>query len=348
MIIFTISLIILSGCAAQPDYSGELKNGLPHGTGILAYSSGVSFEGEFVEGKLTGFGFWRHPNGSRYEGEWQNNCYHGHGTLTIPGHYTYAGSWNKGIKEGFGIQTWTNGRRYEGQWAEGRRHGTGTLYYPDGSRYEGQWAEGRYHGSGTIYHADGEVLSGTWDKDTFIYIPIETIALTTPEVTLTSEDEPYQLLAATIPVDATKPLIAWVSESPDIALVEAGLITPLSPGEAKIIATTADGPAAECLVTVIPPPVPVAGMRLNLAWLNMYSNSDPIHLYTIIEPANADNKAVLWSSSNPDIVSVNPTGLVTPLQIGQAEITARTVDGGFTDSCIVTIRQPISINGIAD
>lgn len=55
-------------------YTGELKNGKPHGHGIITYKSsqkivsskefvanpGDTFEGEFRDGKISGLGYWEH------------------------------------------------------------------------------------------------------------------------------------------------------------------------------------------------------------------------------------------------------------------------------------------------
>ena len=55
-------------------YTGDLKNGKPHGYGTLTYKSsrkivsskdfvanpGDTFEGEFRDGKISGLGYWKH------------------------------------------------------------------------------------------------------------------------------------------------------------------------------------------------------------------------------------------------------------------------------------------------
>jgi hypothetical protein len=46
-------------------------------------------------------------------------------------------------------------------------------------------------------------------------------------------------------------------------------------------------------------------------------------LNPIISPANASNKTVTWSTSNPSIATVNSSGVVTAVGLGKATITAR-------------------------
>lgn len=61
-----------------------------------------------------------------------------------------------------------------------------------------------------------------------------------------------------------------------------------------------------------------------------------------IIPSNASNRSVTWSSSVPDVASVNESGVVTANKAGTAIITATTADGGFSDICIVTVIIPVT------
>ena len=60
-------------------------------------------------------------------------------------------------------------------------------------------------------------------------------------------------------------------------------------------------------------------------------------LTATVAPADATNKNVTWSSSNPAAATVSSTGLITALAVGSATITVTTEDGGFTDTCAVTV-----------
>jgi spore coat protein CotH len=64
-------------------------------------------------------------------------------------------------------------------------------------------------------------------------------------------------------------------------------------------------------------------------------------LSAVIEPADATNKNVTWSSSDVSIASVSSEGLVTGVSEGVATITATTEDGNFSAECIVTILNNI-------
>ena len=60
-------------------------------------------------------------------------------------------------------------------------------------------------------------------------------------------------------------------------------------------------------------------------------------LTATVEPANATNKAVTWSSDNESVATVDANGLVTAVGAGTANIKVETEDGKFTDTCTVTV-----------
>lgn len=53
-------------------------------------------------------------------------------------------------------------------------------------------------------------------------------------------------------------------------------------------------------------------------------------------PANASNASVTYVSSDPAVATVSATGLVTRVANGTTNITATSVDGGFTDVKVIT------------
>lgn len=84
----------------------------------------------------------------------------------------------------------------------------------------------------------------------------------------------------------------------------------------------------------------VTGVSLNATELTLMAGQPPKKLTAAIEPANATNRTVFWSSSNPAAVEVDQTGEVTPIAEGTAVITVTTGDGALTAQATVTV-QPI-------
>lgn len=54
-------------------------------------------------------------------------------------------------------------------------------------------------------------------------------------------------------------------------------------------------------------------------------------------PANASNRSVTYESSNEAVATVNSTGLITAVAAGVATIKVTTVDGGYSDTCVITV-----------
>ena len=56
-----------------------------------------------------------------------------------------------------------------------------------------------------------------------------------------------------------------------------------------------------------------------------------------IEPANASTQTLVWTSSDPDVATVDENGVVTAVGIGTAEITVMTTEGRYTATSTVTV-----------
>jgi len=82
--------------------------------------------------------------------------------------------------------------------------------------------------------------------------------------------------------------------------------------------------------------VPVTGVKLNKDKLSL-SVGSTAQLEAIIEPANATNKNVTWSSSDEEIATVDETGKVKGIKVGTATITVTTEDGNKTAACEVDV-----------
>ena len=86
--------------------------------------------------------------------------------------------------------------------------------------------------------------------------------------------------------------------------------------------------------------VKVSGISLDRSSISVSIDSSE-RLNASVKPENAQNKTVRWESSNPAVASVS-AGLVTAKAKGTAIITARTDDGGYTATCMVTVSQPVT------
>lgn len=71
---------------------------------------------------------------------------------------------------------------------------------------------------------------------------------------------------------------------------------------------------------------------------------DTFQLIATIEPTNATNTNIIWSSSNEEVATVNQKGLVTAKSIGETTITATTEEGNFTASATITVKMKQDIS----
>ncbi len=82
--------------------------------------------------------------------------------------------------------------------------------------------------------------------------------------------------------------------------------------------------------------VPAVKVTVNKSAMSISSLSTG-NLTAMVSPANSTNKLVSWTTSNGAVATVNSSGVVTGVSVGTATITVRTVDGGATATCTVTI-----------
>ena len=88
-------------------------------------------------------------------------------------------------------------------------------------------------------------------------------------------------------------------------------------------------------LTVTAATVSVTGVTLNKTSTSLYVG-DTETLTATVEPSDATNKNVTWNTSDTSVATVN-NGVVTAVSAGTATITVTTADGGFTDTCTVTV-----------
>ena len=102
--------------------------------------------------------------------------------------------------------------------------------------------------------------------------------------------------------------------------------------------------SAVCLLIAVscekePQPVNVTGVTVNPTSLSLVEGESG-DLTATVSPSNADNASVTWDSSDKSVATVS-NGKVTAVKAGSATITVKTVDGGFTASCAVTVSAKV-------
>jgi len=99
--------------------------------------------------------------------------------------------------------------------------------------------------------------------------------------------------------------------------------------------------ATVTLRAAAPSVVLATGVTLDKLFATL-AEGDTLQLAATVQPADADNQALSWASSDPAVAAVDATGLVTALKAGSATITVTTADGGYTALCSITVEPVIT------
>ena len=168
-------------------------------------------------------------------------------------------------------------------------------------------------------------------------VPVTGVKLNTETLELFTGNT-ATLTATVEPDNATNKNVTWQSDNANVATVQNGTVNAVGAGEATITVTTEDGgKTATCAVTVTAATVPVTGVTLNKTSTSLYVG-DTETLTATVQPGNASNQTVTWSTSDASVATVE-NGVVRATGRGTATITVTTVDGGFTADCTVTVSR---------
>ena len=241
----------------------------------------------------------------------------------------------------------------------------GTTNYLAGATYEFL----PYQGTLIINNAEGKltkllrvpkvtkdyIVPSEWGGETFAFLTAEqpgqlVTGITINPATLNLQlNETTAITATVLPADADNKEVEWSSSDEAVAVVGDffGTITVMAKGygTCTITATAKDGSGVkgECQVTIAQL---VTSITINPATLTLEPGKTQT-LKATIQPSDATNKAVTWTSSNTSIATVSTSGKVTAKAVGTCTITATAKDGsGVKGNCKVTVKET-GINGHA-
>ena len=174
------------------------------------------------------------------------------------------------------------------------------------------------------------------------YVPIDSVSLT-PSALKLAPGESGTLTANILPSNATDTTFAWTSSNETIATIDQlGIVTAITAGETTITAVSNEGGIeAVASVTVA---TPVTGLTINPQSKEINIGSTAIFTASI-SPSNATDTTVTWTSSNETIATIDQSGIVTALAVGETTITAITNDGNFEAVASLTV-LPIKVTGV--
>lgn len=165
------------------------------------------------------------------------------------------------------------------------------------------------------------------------------ITVTPASVTLEA-GKTVSLKAAVVPETAADKTVRWESENPAVADVTAsGVVTAKAAGETSVTAVTTDGNyRASCLITVIGK-TDVTGVRIDETFPVPVGKE--VGLNYAVLPTDASVKTVLFTveEGKEDVLTLEDSnrGIVKGVAVGTAQVTVTTAEGGYSDSCAVTV-----------
>lgn len=151
----------------------------------------------------------------------------------------------------------------------------------------------------------------------------------------------FVLIPTVLPIDAPDKRVTFVSSDPSVAVVdENGVVTALTGGTCEIIVTTVESSLkANCTINVREF---VESIEITDApeLLNVDSEAK---LGVTVKTDTASNKNVIWSSSNQALATVDQSGRVKGVGVGNVVITATAADGsGVSDSVVIRVINPVT------
>ena len=166
-----------------------------------------------------------------------------------------------------------------------------------------------------------------------------------------NEGETFQLTATVLPENASNKTITWRSGNTNYATVDQnGLVTGISGSTSatgnmvNIFAATSNGIEKKQQFRIKKVLVEPTGITINENTgvpIQLYKG-DTYQLTATVQPANASDKTVIWSSDNTHVATVNRnTGLVTARNTGSVTITAKTSNDWDDYIEFVVVERPV-------
>ena len=159
-----------------------------------------------------------------------------------------------------------------------------------------------------------------------VTMPVEGISLDKTSLVI-GRGNTATLKATVTPADASDKSIVWSSSDASVASVsDKGVVTAIKKGKA-VITANASGHTASCNVEVN---VPVTEITLNESSLKL-KRGETYTLVATVNPADADDPTVVWSTSNSSVAKVDANGKITAVSTGYA----------FSAQCKVDVYVPV-------
>ncbi len=170
-----------------------------------------------------------------------------------------------------------------------------------------------------------------------VFLPVTAVAFESEKATAFVGGESITLSASVKPSDAKYTALTWSSSDESVATVDQnGVVTPIKAGKVTITVTANDKievsskqKTVKCIVKV---DQPVTGISIDGGNQDV-AKGKTLKLKGNVEPADATNAKISWSTSDAEIATVS-NGTVTGKKTGEVTITATAADGSGASSSV--------------
>ena len=152
------------------------------------------------------------------------------------------------------------------------------------------------------------------------------------------------LTARILPAEALNKKVTWTSTNPSFAAVErltdtTAVVIGKTVGVAMIVGETEDGNFKDTCYIYVRNAVELKAIKLDKQKIRLKLNTTDT-LAVAFSPANASDQRVKFLSADTSIATVDANGVIKGLKTGTVYVSVTSLEGGFKDSCEVTVYDP--------
>ena len=205
----------------------------------------------------------------------------------------------------------------------------------------------------TVKSSNGksDSIAVTVGKSSSHNVDVTSISLSKNNITL--EIGQTETITATVnPKNATVQALTWTSSNPAVATVtDGGKIKAVQAGTTIVTARSVNGMLSSVYVTVISggtPIVEVTGVVLSKTSTILEEGQTEV-ITASVQPANATNQTITFSSSDSSVVMVNQRGVITAMKAGSATIIAQSYNGKNSRMSVAVTKKSspdIAVSGV--
>lgn len=183
-------------------------------------------------------------------------------------------------------------------------------------------------------------------KAPIVIIPVTKVELQPASHTMEIGSS-QQISAIVTPSNASDTSLTWTSTDSSVAVVDSfGVASGVGAGMAKIIAKSVYGPAGEAQLTINRPYVKVDSIVLTPSSAKL-GQTEFLKVTAHIRPDDATSRVLSWTSSNPDVATVDQTGMITGIAPGNCIVTvSATTDKISTELRVEVTKRMIPVSNV--